>query len=107
MELELKRGEVYRFWHKRAGEFVAQVLGMVEGDEADPEFIHVRIDVREGSGQERLALSTAGTRERNLRPSLILRIEKLEGEHWLRQLKLVKPPSLADRLFARIAGKEK
>jgi hypothetical protein len=107
MELELKRGEVYRFWHERAGEFVAQVLDLVPGDEADPEFIYVKIDVRPGSGQERLALSTAGIRERNLRPSLILKVEQLEGEHWLREIKLPQEKSLAAKLFNKVTRKGK
>ena len=49
MNIEMEYGKVYKIWHKRKGAFVAQFLGVVEGDEADAQFIHVRYDVRGGT----------------------------------------------------------
>ena len=89
MNIEMEYGKVYKIWHKRKGAFVAQFLGVVEGDEADAQFIHVRYDVRVGTDQAHLStnLGKQDVRESNLRPSLITKIELFDGPHWLRELK--------------------
>jgi hypothetical protein len=94
MNMEMEHGKVYKIWHKRKGPFVAQFLGIVEGDEVDPQFIYVRYDVRVGTDQAHLSTNPGkqNVRESNLRPSLITNIELFTDNHWLRELKSPEPP---------------
>jgi hypothetical protein len=85
VDKELTIGKVYAIGHRRKGDFRAQLVDIVPGDEADPFFLMFKIDTREGSGQEKLARArSAKITVTNLRPSLITRIEEMtDGDDWL------------------------
>lgn len=88
MDMQLEPGKTYRFTHIRKGTFVAQLIDVIPsdpGDEADTQLLKVKIDTRKGSGQERLARTNAEVHVTNLRPSLILQCEEVEGDAWLQQ----------------------
>jgi hypothetical protein len=92
---ELSPGKVYRVWHARKGEFVCRLLEVLpadKGDSSDEELLHVIYDVRVGTDQAHLSveLGKQQYRESNIRPSLIKRIEELEGSNWLRDVQLPK-----------------
>lgn len=91
--LDLKIGMVYHIWHKRKGEFTAQLIGVEPadvGDAQDTELLLVKYDVRAGTDQQHLAVVPGKDQVRTsrLRPSLIQRIEPVEGEHWLRSVRV-------------------
>lgn len=91
--LDLKIGNVYRVTHKRKGTFVAQLINVVDTDPRDTTddcFLTMKYDVRAGTDQVGLAIAPGkdSIRVSNLRPSLVLRMEELEGEDWLRQIKV-------------------
>ena len=91
--LDLKIGMVYHIWHKRKGEFTAQLIGVESadaGDEQDKELLLVKYDVRAGTDQQHLAVVPGKDQVRTsrLRPSLIQRMEPIEGDHWLRSLRV-------------------
>lgn len=89
-------GTVYEIIHKRKGKFIALLTDIEpapEGDEADDFFLKVRFDVRLGTDQYWMAANPKQRyRESNLRPSLILKMVELEGDHWLREVKVQVTP---------------
>ena len=95
LDVQLKIGNTYRVKHKRKGEFVVQLIGIVKTNhpaEVDDYFLTCRYDVRAGTDQARLAFvpGKEQIRTSNLRPSLIDGIEIIK-EHWLRDIKLPEP----------------
>lgn len=93
MEKKLTKGDVYTIHHKSKGVFVAQLIDIVEawpGDEYDTVFLTMKYDVRAGTDQVGLAITPGKDQVRvsNLRPSKISKIEKFEGESWLRDVKV-------------------
>jgi len=90
---QLKVGSVYRIHHSSKGAFVAQLIDIVkadEGDEYDDVLLRVKYDVRAGTDQIGLSVipGKQEVRVSRLRPSKIISIEELEGEDWLRQIKV-------------------
>lgn len=85
-------GEVYQITHTKKGTFVGQLIDIVdsEGDEYDQLFLTFKYDVRVNTDQERLSPEPGkmDVRVSNLRPSLILKLERLEGEDWLREVEV-------------------
>jgi hypothetical protein len=89
---DLQIGKVYAVHHRRKGHFKAQLIDIVkadEGDEQDTVLLTMKIDTREGGGQERLARSPGPVTVTNIRPSLIFNIDELPGEDWLIQQRVV------------------
>lgn len=87
IEKELKVGKVYRVTHARKGTFIAQLIGVEQGDpgdEHDTIFLTMKYDVRAGTGQVGLAVNPGkdAFRVSNLRPSLIIKIEEVEAKDW-------------------------
>ena len=86
-------GEVYRIHHRRKGQFVAQVIGVEQADPGDLQdryFVTVKYDVRVGTDQANLSIEIGKQQVRvsNLRPSLVDSIDHLEGENWLRMVRV-------------------
>ena len=106
---DIRKGSVYRINHKRKGEFVAQVIGFEEGDDADPQIIVVKYDVRVGTSQANLNVGGKDkVRVSGLRPSLILSMEKTQEQKWLRQIEIEyeeKPMKLTGTLRKLFGGK--
>lgn len=89
---DLTIGKVYAVHHKRKGHFKAQLIDIVradEGDEQDAVLLTMKMDTREGTGQERLARSPGAVTVTNIRPSLVLNIDELPGEDWLLQQRVI------------------
>jgi hypothetical protein len=102
IDIELKRGSIYKIKHRRKGTFIAKLIDVVQAEPDDPQdeiFLHVIYDVRAGTDQVGLAIVPGKDREResNLRPSLIEKIEEFEGDTWLREVKLPKAAKAADK----------
>ena len=109
MDKELEIGKIYEVHHSRKGKFIALLTDVAPapGDEQDDHYLTVKYDVRQGTDQFRLATQPGQRfRESNLRPSLILRMEEYEEEHWLRNIP-VKEPVVEKKkgLFGKLFGK--
>ena len=106
IDIELVVGNVYEIFHKRKGQFIGQLIDVVDGDSADPQFLTFKYDVRFGTDQIRLAVNPGKDKIRvsNIRPSLIIKLGELQEDHWLREVKLpeeIKPATLLDRILRR------
>jgi len=99
--MKLKVGIVYQVHHQRKGRFVALLTAIVDvppGDKQDKVFWTMRYDVRHGTDQAHLATQPKQRfRESNIRPSLVLKIEEYEGEHWLREIAPPPVPIVEDK----------
>lgn len=84
--IKLVVGNTYKIIHKRKGCFIGQLIDVVEGDSADSQFLTFKYDVRAETDQARLAVNPGKGKVRvsNLRPSLVTKIEEVEGNEWLR-----------------------
>jgi hypothetical protein len=102
--MKLKRsdiviGRIYAVQHTRKGHFVGELIGIEDtpaGDPQDQFFLTLKIDVRKGTDQARLANASEAVAVKNIRPSLIVSIAETNREQWLRQVHLTRPPTQAE-----------
>jgi len=85
--------------HKRKGHFVGELIALADApadDSQDKFFLTMKIDVRKGTDQARLANAGEAVAVKNIRPSLLLSIAETEREQWLRQVHVTRPPTQAE-----------
>lgn len=102
MDIKLEIGKTYRITHIRKGTFVSQLIDIVPtdpGDEADTQLLRMKIDTRKGSGQERLARTSAEVHVTDIRPSLVSHIDEMEGDAWLLQTRVVEEERREQKQF--------
>lgn len=104
--IKMTVGNVYQLLHKKKGNFIGQLIDIVEGDDIDPKFYTFKYDVRLGTDQLRLAVNPGKDKVRvsNIRLSLVSKIEEIKDDHWLREVIVPeekKPPTLIDRILRR------
>ncbi len=90
MDIELKIGKIYSIYHKSKGHFVAHLIDIIEGDQADDKFLTMKYDTRAGTDQAGLAIvpGKSNVRVSNIRPSKILKIKETEEGGWLREIRV-------------------
>jgi hypothetical protein len=102
-------GKIYAVHHARKGHFVGELINLEDtpaGDTQDVFFLTMKIDVRKGTDQERLANASEAVAVKNIRPSLIVTIAETEQGQWLRQVHIARPPTqieLQEQEQARLA----
>jgi len=116
--IDLELNKVYAVHHKRKGHFKAQLIDIIladAGDQQDETLLTMKIDTRRGWGQEQLARAPGPVAVTNIRPSLVVSMELLEGEDWLMTQRVVEeersktstltPPEIVPKksLFAGLA----